>query len=108
MNKARWMQNKEREIKIIIMLWTYRHEAKKSDAVCLCVIARMLPHPSTNKELQFETINHLFMIINSTLSSRMQAWEMNAKAFCTTLIESSNLIFSISSFCWMENNYHSY
>lgn len=58
-----------KESKIIIILWTYRDMELEDDEIeeeMLCAVAVcMLPHPSTNMELQFETINHLFMIINN-------------------------------------------
>lgn len=89
--------------KIIIVLWSRCHELedgmKKS-----CV---RFQHRSANMELQFATINHLFMIINNLSLSRQKIkkkklyqrrWMRNHSA--------SNLFAALRPFCvLLENNY---
>lgn len=61
----------------------YGHRVISRVCVCVSVLAS-LPHPSTNMALQFETINHLFMIINNLLlnfinSASVDKWTRNRR-----------------------------
>lgn len=89
MNK-RWMQNEwEEERKIIIVLWTspwvewWSSSSSRGSDAFVCVHVSMLPHPSANKEfaVQFETINHLFMMSWMFYQNEFHL-QMNAKWFC--------------------------
>lgn len=81
-------------------------------SVCLCVCTCFSsPHPSTNMAMQFETINHLFMIINnllslSTLSTSLRSTnEREIVEIKQRRTESDNLFFAAAVVCLLENNY---